>query len=69
MTEHERFLTVEQLLERWAMDARTLDKIVEVGGLGYFRPVGVRVRRFPLSVVVAYEQQHFSNSTTLHLGT
>ena len=65
MTTEERFLTVEQLLDRWSMDVRTLDKIVDCGGLGYFRPQGVRVRRFPLSVVMTYEQQHFR----LHLNT
>ena len=73
MTEQDRFLTVEELLARWNMDPRTLEKIIDVGGLGYFCPTGVRVRRFALSLVMEYEQKHFklnlpgdtSHSTTL----
>lgn len=55
MTETERFLTVAELLDRWKMDPRTLDKLTDAGGLTYieFSP---RIRRFPLSVVLNYEQ-------------
>lgn len=64
MTDTERYISVEALLLRWEVDARTLDKIIDCGGLGYFAPAGVRIRRFPLSLVMDYERQHFRQSTS-----
>lgn len=63
MTEEERFLTVGELLERWNMDARTLDKLVECAGLSYVDFPLPRVRRFPLSVVITFEQQYLKTTT------
>lgn len=56
MTEQERFLTVAELLERWKLDARTLDKLTDAGGLAYVE-FSARIRRFPLSAIIRYEQQ------------
>ena len=64
MTREETFLTVQELCARWHVDPRTLDKLVEAGGLGCLvHPPPLRLRRFPLSVVLDYEAQHFRSST------
>lgn len=63
MTEQERFLTVGELLDRWNVDARTLDKLIDCAGLSYVEFPLPRVRRFPLSVVITFEQQHLRTST------
>lgn len=55
MTTEERFLTVGELLDRWKLDYKTLDKLMDAGRLGYVE-FGPRTRRFPLSIVVTYEQ-------------
>lgn len=56
MSSDERFLTVGELLDRWNMDARTLDKMIADAGLPYveFTP---RVRRFPISIVITFERE------------
>lgn len=66
MTTEESFLTIGELLERWEIDRRTLEKLITDGGLAYVEFPHVRVRRFPLSVVITYEQQHFRSPTTSH---
>lgn len=60
----EPFLTVSDVCTRWNIDRRTLEKLMTDGGLAYIEyPPPVRVRRFPLSVVITYEQKHFKSST------
>ncbi len=64
MTTDEQFLTVADVCARWNIDPRTLDKLVEAGGLGcVIYPAPVRLRRFPLTIVMDYERQHLRVSS------
>ena len=62
--EEDVFLTVAELLARWHIDRRTLEKLMTDGGLAYLEyPAPVRVRRFKLSLVLLYEQKYFRSSS------
>jgi hypothetical protein len=63
MTHNEQFLTVGELLDRWKMDPRTLDKMVKIQGLVYVELLP-RKRLFPLSAVVSFERANLRVSST-----
>jgi hypothetical protein len=58
-------LTIGELCARWHIDRRTLEKLITDGGLAYIHyPPPVHVRRFPLSVVLDYEQRYFKSTAS-----